>query len=75
MLEACERVHTYVAGLSQDGLKADQRTVDAVLRNLEVLGEAAKRVRDRSGALKEAKLAADVAFHRLRLFLFDGAGQ
>lgn len=44
MLEACERVREYTAELDAAGLRGDRRTVDAVLRNLEVLGEAAKRV-------------------------------
>ena len=44
MIEACERIVTYTAGLDQAGLRSDRRTVDAIVRNLEVLGEAAKRV-------------------------------
>ena len=46
MLEACARVIEYTAGLDGPGLRADKKTVDAVVRNLEVLGEAAKRVSD-----------------------------
>jgi uncharacterized protein with HEPN domain len=44
MVEACKRVIEYAAGLDAAGLRADRKTVDAVVRNLEVLGEAAKRV-------------------------------
>jgi len=44
MVEACSRVKEYTAGLDAAALRADRRTVDAVVRNLEVLGEAAKRV-------------------------------
>jgi uncharacterized protein with HEPN domain len=44
MVEACKRVIEYTAGVDAAGLRADRRTVDAVVRNLEVLGEAAKRV-------------------------------
>jgi uncharacterized protein with HEPN domain len=51
MVEACARVMEYTAGLDARGLRADRRTVDAVVRNLEVLGEAAKRVPDRLRAL------------------------
>jgi len=46
MVEACKRVLEYTAGLDAAGLRADRRTVDAIVRNLEVLGEAAKRVSD-----------------------------
>ncbi len=44
MLEAIERVTAYVDGMSRSQFVADSRTQDAVLRNLEVLGEASKRV-------------------------------
>jgi uncharacterized protein with HEPN domain len=44
MLEAIERVTSYVQGMSRAAFLADSRTQDAVLRNLEVLGEASKRV-------------------------------
>lgn len=44
MLEAIERVSAYVEGMSRADFVADARTQDAVLRNLEVLGEASKRV-------------------------------
>lgn len=46
MIEACARIQEYSAGLDREGLRADRKTVDAVLRNLAVLGEAAKRVPD-----------------------------
>lgn len=44
MVEACARVREYTAGLDAAGLRGDRKTIDAVVRNLEVLGEAAKRV-------------------------------
>ena len=44
MVEACARVVEYTTGLSAAGLRGDHKTIDAVVRNLEVLGEAAKRV-------------------------------
>jgi uncharacterized protein with HEPN domain len=46
MLEACERICSYVADLNERSLRDDTKTVDAILRNLAVLGEAAKRVTD-----------------------------
>jgi uncharacterized protein with HEPN domain len=49
MVEACARVMEYTAGLDPPRLRADRKTVDAVVRNLEVLGEAAKKV---SGPLR-----------------------
>ncbi|MBC7906005.1 MAG: DUF86 domain-containing protein [Rhodospirillaceae bacterium] len=44
MLEAIDRISSYVDGMSTKEFIADARTQDAVLRNLEVLGEASKRV-------------------------------
>ena len=46
MLEAARRLAVYTADLDFDVFAADARTVDAVIRNLEILGEAAKRVPD-----------------------------
>jgi uncharacterized protein with HEPN domain len=46
MIEACTRVIEYTTGLDAAALRADRRTIDAVVRNLEVLGEAAKSVSD-----------------------------
>ena len=42
--ERCRRVELYVAGLDFAAFVADDKTVDAVLRNLEIIGEAAKRL-------------------------------
>jgi uncharacterized protein with HEPN domain len=46
MLEALHAVRSYVAGMSDGQFREDRRTVDAVIRNLEVLGEAARHVPD-----------------------------
>jgi uncharacterized protein with HEPN domain len=46
ILEAATKVRRYTLGLSKEAFSADERTVDAVLRNLEVIGEAAKKVPD-----------------------------
>jgi uncharacterized protein with HEPN domain len=44
ILEAAARINNYTSGLSKDQFKADDKTLDAVIRNLEVIGEAAKKV-------------------------------
>ena len=46
MLEATERIERYVVDLDQPGFIADEKTSDAVVRNLDILGEAAARVPD-----------------------------
>jgi uncharacterized protein with HEPN domain len=44
ILESCHRVRRYTAGLDQTGLIGHQMAYDAVLRNLEIIGEAAKHI-------------------------------
>jgi uncharacterized protein with HEPN domain len=44
MLEATRRILTYTRGMTYEQFQQDYRTQDAVLRNLEVLGEAAKKI-------------------------------
>jgi uncharacterized protein with HEPN domain len=46
MIEAAARIASYTKGVDFGQFAADPRTVDAVIRNLEILGEAAKRVPD-----------------------------
>ena len=42
--DAVERIASYTTNLSREQFMDDQRTIDAVIRNLEVLGEAAKHI-------------------------------
>ena len=42
--QAIQRIQRYVAGLSAADFAADDKTQDAVLRNIEVIGEAARNV-------------------------------
>lgn len=44
IVEACDRVRSYIERLTFETFVADNRTVDAVVRNLEIVGEAAKKV-------------------------------
>ena len=46
MREAGAKARRYVEGLSFENFSSDEKTVDAVVRNLEVLGEATKQVPD-----------------------------
>ena len=41
IVEACSRIQEYVAGLDFEQFEGDRKTADAVVRNLEVIGEAA----------------------------------
>lgn len=44
ILEAIEKIRRYTAGISFEEFCADPMRVDAVLRNLEIIGEAAKKI-------------------------------
>ena len=46
MVEFCERVIAYAAGFDLPALLADRMRYDAILRNLELIGEAATHVPD-----------------------------
>ncbi len=50
MLEACNRIMEFTSGMTYEDFLRDRKTQDAVLRNIEILGEAAKRI---STELKE----------------------
>jgi uncharacterized protein with HEPN domain len=46
MQEACDRISLYVSGMDFVDFCADTRTVDAVVRNLEIIGEASNGISD-----------------------------
>jgi len=44
ILESIERIEEYTEGYDFETFTKDRKTVDAVLRNLEIIGEAAKHI-------------------------------
>jgi hypothetical protein len=46
ILEAAEKIKKYTINLSFDSFLKDTKTVDAVIRNFEITGEAARRLPD-----------------------------
>ena len=60
MLDRIERIQRFVAGMEREAFLRDEKTVDSVVRNLEVIGEAASRLprefRDRQ---------AEIPWHRI----------
>lgn len=44
MLGSILVIRSYTAGLSMDAFRADRKTVDATVRNIEIIGEAASAV-------------------------------
>lgn len=54
MLTAVRRVRGYTDGLTFDAFCNDQKTIDAVIRNFEVIGEAARHVDEVTAAIAPA---------------------
>jgi uncharacterized protein with HEPN domain len=46
IVTACEKILRFTNGITFDDLLRDEKTYDAVVRNLEVIGEAAKHISD-----------------------------
>lgn len=44
MIESGQRIMAYTDGLTFEEFVADSKTIDAVIRNFEVIGEAANRI-------------------------------
>jgi len=70
ILEAIRKINAYTVGMSRAEFESDPKTVDAVLRNLEVVGEAAKcipeAVREEHVEIEWRKIAGlrDIMIHR-----------
>lgn len=46
IVTAIGKIERYIAGLGREAFLADDKTVDAVVRNIEIIGEAARHVPD-----------------------------
>jgi len=44
--QSCDKILKFTLGLNQQDLIQDEKTYDAVVRNLEIIGEAAKHISD-----------------------------
>ncbi|MBI3316462.1 MAG: DUF86 domain-containing protein [Candidatus Omnitrophica bacterium] len=44
ILEAASRIQTYTSSLTREQFSSDLKTLDAVVRNLEIIGEAVKKI-------------------------------
>lgn len=46
ILEAIEKIKRFTSGIDAEAFRRDEKTFDAVIRNLEVIGEAIKKIPD-----------------------------
>jgi len=44
IIEAIERIYSYTEGMNYETFLADNKTIDAVIRNFEIIGEAATKL-------------------------------
>ena len=69
IIESIEAISTYTGGLDEDGFRADVLVQDAVLRRLQIIGEAVKRlpleIREKYRTVPWRQMAAtrDVVVH------------
>lgn len=61
--ESCEKIFSYTDGYSYEQFESDSKTIDAVIRNFEIIGEAANRL---SEDLKDRY--PEVDWHKIRGF-------
>jgi uncharacterized protein with HEPN domain len=54
ILGAIGRIHKYTAGMTETVFLQDEKTQDAVVRNIEIIGEASKNIRE-----ADARFATD----------------
>lgn len=77
MRDACSKVQEYVSGFTWDTFAVDGRTQDAVIRQLEIVGEASNRVsqdyKDVNPAIpwREVKAFRNVAAHEYDCIMPD----
>lgn len=61
ILEAIERIYSYTEGMNYQLFLADNKTIDAVIRNFEIIGEAASKL---SEEFKDAN--QQINWHRIK---------
>lgn len=63
ILECGDKILRYTANMNFDTFSEDEKTVDAVIRNFEIIGEAANRITEAFKNLNE-----DIDWHKIRGF-------
>jgi uncharacterized protein with HEPN domain len=63
IIESGEKILHYVQGMSYEQFINDDKTIDAVIRNFEVIGEAANRLPDEFKEIHQ-----EIDWHRIRGF-------
>ena len=56
MLSAIRKIERYLTGFEREGFLQDEKTIDSVVRNLEILGEAARQLPEVKPSVWEARM-------------------
>ena len=63
IIESCNKILNYTVGLTFDEFVNDNKTLDAVIRNFEIIGEAANRLPE-----EYKDKTSEIDWHKLRGF-------
>lgn len=73
ILEAVQRIRKYTEGISEEGFYSNQLIQDAVIRNIEVMGEAARNAQLCGSDIPEVQAATELGrVYRMRNKLSHG---
>ncbi|HTY25763.1 MAG TPA: DUF86 domain-containing protein [Desulfomonilaceae bacterium] len=73
MLGSCRKIREFTEGMSFEEFKRDVKTQDAVIRNFEVIGEAANRLPDEIKDLyKDIEWAKIIGFRNILIHEYFG---
>ena len=61
ILDAVHQIRVYIAGMNEDDFAKDRKTQDAVIRNLEIIGEAAGNLPDQF-----QKMAQEIDWRKIK---------
>ena len=73
ILESCRKIRQFTEGMSFQEFERDVKTQDAVIRNFEIIGEAANRLPDEIRSLyQDTEWAKIVAFRNILIHQYFG---
>lgn len=73
ILESCGRIRSYTAGMTFEQFQADLKTQDAVIRNFQVIGEAANRLPESvKSILRDVEWPKIIAFRNVLIHEYFG---
>ena len=75
IIEAAEKVENYTQGMHKDAFLADSKTIDAVLRNLMIIGEAVRHLPEEiktKSSIDEREWKKIIAFRNILVHEYFG---